>query len=192
MEPLSRPQTQEADLLGARVRKANDQVCRPPVWQGVSLAEEADDGIGQKNRSTPSAARRRAPCNHFSASRLECSPDTGRQLPGHSASCPPETTLIRGRCYDSTLNPAANNFKEAAEDCATKAGNLPSVAELYEIREVLNLGKGTGTEHAYSNEVYANTAQANYSTVTVDGNGALTEQPISAPSSYICAYTLLR
>jgi hypothetical protein len=111
---------------------------------------------------------------------------------GHSVSCPAESTLIRGVCYDSSLNPEAESYKAAAEACAVKGGTLPSVAELYEIRNLINLGNGTGNEHAVSSEVYANTAQANYSTIVVDGTGAITEQPIVAPSRYVCAYPLVR
>src|SRR5271154_2863674 len=41
---------------------------------------------------------------------------------GHSASCPANTTLIRGVCFDSQTNGEAPNVKVAAERCAAKGG----------------------------------------------------------------------
>ena len=111
---------------------------------------------------------------------------------GHSASCPSGTTLIRGVCFDSQSNPVANTLKEAADDCAAKGGYLPTPMQLYSVRGVLNLGTGIGAEHQYTDEVYANTAGVNYSTVTVDGTGAITEKGIGSPSRYTCAYPLVR
>jgi hypothetical protein len=111
---------------------------------------------------------------------------------GHAAACPPATTLIRGICFDAQSNPVANTLKEAADDCAAKGGYLPTPMELYSVRGVLNLGTGIGNEHQYTDEVYANTAGVNYSTVTIDGTGAITEQSIGSPSRYTCAYPLVR
>jgi hypothetical protein len=64
--------------------------------------------------------------------------------------------------------------------------------ELYSTRTVLNLGTGVGSDHQYTDEVYANTSGANYSTVVVDGTGAITEQSTATPSRYTCAYPLVR
>jgi hypothetical protein len=111
---------------------------------------------------------------------------------GHAAACPANTILIRGVCFDAAANPVANTLKEAADACAAKGGYLPSPMELYSVRGVLNLGTGIGNEHQYTDEVYANTAGVNYSTVTVDGTGAITEQSITSPSRYTCAYPLVR
>jgi hypothetical protein len=111
---------------------------------------------------------------------------------GHAAACPANTILIRGVCFDAAANPVANTLKEAADACAAKGGYLPSPMELYSVRGVLNLGTGIGNEHQYTDEVYANTAGVNYSTVTVDGTGAITEQSITSPSRYTCAYGLVR
>lgn len=111
---------------------------------------------------------------------------------GHSAACPGGTTLIRGICFDAAANPVANTLKEAVDACAAKGGYLPTPMELYSVRGVLNLGTGVGNEHQYTDEVYANTAGVNYSTVTVDGTGAITEQSITSPSRYTCAYALVR
>jgi hypothetical protein len=111
---------------------------------------------------------------------------------GHAASCPSATTLIRGVCFDSAANPVANTLTEAADACAAKGGYLPSPMELYSVRGVLNLGTGVGTDHQYTDEVYADTAGANYSTVVIDGTGAITEQSITSPSRYTCAYALVR
>jgi hypothetical protein len=113
-------------------------------------------------------------------------------LGGHSAACPTATILIRGVCFDAASNPVANTLKEAADACAAKGGYLPSPMELYSVRGVLNLGTGVGNEHQYTDSVYANTAGVNYSTVTVDGTGAITEQSITSPSRYTCAYPLVR
>ena len=110
----------------------------------------------------------------------------------HSASCPADTTLIRGICFDSSANGVVSTLKEASDACAAKGGYLPSPMELYSTRGVLNLGTGVGNDHQYTDEIYANTAGTNYSTVGVDGTGAITEQSITTPSKYTCAYPLVR
>jgi hypothetical protein len=113
-------------------------------------------------------------------------------LAGHSAACPPATTLIRGRCFDSSPNAVISTLAEAADACAAKGGYLPSPLELYSVRGVINLGTGIGTDHSYTDTVYANTAGDNYSTVVVDGTGAFTEQSVETPARYVCAYELVR
>ena len=113
-------------------------------------------------------------------------------LSGHAASCPGGTTLIRGICFDAQANPVANSLKEAADACAAKGGYLPTPMELYSVRGIINLGTGIGSEHQYTDTVYANTTGVNYSTVVIDGTGAITEQGIGSPSRYTCAYALVR
>jgi hypothetical protein len=111
---------------------------------------------------------------------------------GHAAVCPGGTTLLGGVCFDSAAEPVAPTQNAAAEACATKGGWLPSPEDLYSVRSALNLGTGVGTEHQYTDEVYANTSGANYSTVVVDGTGAITEQSVNSPSRYFCVYPLVR
>ena len=113
-------------------------------------------------------------------------------LAGHSAACPPATTLIRGTCFDSSPNAVISTLTEAVDACAQKGGYLPGPMELYSVRGVINLGTGIGTDHQYTDTIYANTAGANYSTIVVDGTGAFTEQSIATPAHYVCAYSLLR
>jgi hypothetical protein len=111
---------------------------------------------------------------------------------GHAAACPAGTTLIRGLCFDSVANPSLPTQAAAAEACAAKGGWLPSATDLYAVRGILNLGTGVGDEHQYTDIVYANTAGSDYSTVVVDGTGAITEQGITEPSRYTCVYPLVR
>ena len=111
----------------------------------------------------------------------------------HAASCPQGSTLIRGLCFDAAPNAAVNSVKEAADACAAKGGWLPSPLELYSVRGVLDLGKGVGSEHQFTDEFYGNTNGTNYKTVVVDGTGAISESEISgAPSQYTCVYPLVR
>jgi hypothetical protein len=111
---------------------------------------------------------------------------------GHAAACPGATILIRGLCFDSAANPVVQTQNAAAEACAAKGGWLPSPEDLYSVRGTLNLGTGVGDERQYTNEVYANTEGSNYSTVVVDGTGAITEQAVNQPSRYTCVYPLVR
>ncbi len=111
---------------------------------------------------------------------------------GHAASCPAGSTLIRGICFDAAANPLAATLKDASDACATKGGYLPSPLELFSTRGILNLGTGIGSDRQYTDEIYANTSGANYSTVVIDGTGAITEQSVSTPAHYICAYPLVR
>lgn len=112
---------------------------------------------------------------------------------GHSASCPANTTLIRGVCFDSTSNPEAPSLEAAAEDCAGRGGYLPTPMELYSVRGTINLGTGTGTNHQYTDSYYYDPVGGGHpSTVTIDGTGAITQQAPTNPSRYICAYALVR
>lgn len=111
---------------------------------------------------------------------------------GHTASCPAGSTMVSGICYESVSNPAVGTVFEAADNCAAKGGQLPTPLELYSVRSLLDLGTGVGANHQYTDEVYANTSGGSYSTVVVDGTGAVTEQSVNSPSRYICVYPLLR
>jgi hypothetical protein len=113
---------------------------------------------------------------------------------GHAASCPAETTLIRGLCFDSHSNPEAPNLEAAAEDCAAKGGSLPTPMELYATRGELQLGSG-GTEpdqHQFTDDLYSPPHTNNeYTTIVVNGNGLPKEQLAGEPSAYYCVYPLL-
>jgi hypothetical protein len=113
---------------------------------------------------------------------------------GHAASCPAETTLIRGLCVDSHSNPEAPNLEAAAEDCAAKGGSLPTPMELYTTQGVLQLGNGlTPSQHQFTDTLYSNIGHSDeYTTITVNGSGAPQEQPAGDPSAYYCVYPLLR
>jgi hypothetical protein len=111
---------------------------------------------------------------------------------GHSAACPAGTTLIRGICFDSAPGPETANVKTAADACAAKGGYLPTPLQLYSTRGILNLGTGIGNDHQFTDSYYANTEGGSYSTVVIDGTGELTEQAISSPGHYTCAYNLVR
>jgi hypothetical protein len=111
---------------------------------------------------------------------------------GHVASCPADTTLIRGVCFDSSSNPEAPNLVAAAERCAVKGGYLPTPLELYSAKGVVNLGTGVGTSKQFTDDIYSAVGQGKYSTVTIDGTGAIAEQEISQPAQYYCVYPLVR
>jgi hypothetical protein len=111
---------------------------------------------------------------------------------GHSASCPPATTLIRGVCFDSAAGPEVANIKIAADACAAKGGYLPSPMELYSTRGVLNLGTGIGNDRQFTDAYYGNTLGTKYATVALDGTGEFTEQLVTSPAHYTCAYALVR
>jgi hypothetical protein len=111
---------------------------------------------------------------------------------GHAAACPGGTTLIRGVCFDSSPGPEVPNLQSAADACASKGGYLPGPMELYSVRGIINLGTGIGNDHQFTDSYYANTAGVNYRTVVVDGTGTITEQPVTSPGHYTCAYALVR
>jgi hypothetical protein len=117
---------------------------------------------------------------------------SAESVSGHTAACPPGTTLIRGICFDSASNPAVGSVTAAADECAAKGGYLPSVLELYSTRSVLNLGTGVGDDHQYTDAYYSRPGEGSYRTLVVDGTGALSELEVNAPSRYICAYDLIR
>ena len=138
---------------------------------------------------------------------------------GHSAGCPGGTTLIRGICFDSSSNPPVKSLAKAREGCAAKGGYLPTPQELYSARGVLNLGTGVGNDVQYSAAYYGNSKDAgdekaeaekeekeakvphpkdhtgpvnSPSTITVDGQGRMTEQSVDEEAEYTCVYPLVR
>jgi hypothetical protein len=113
-------------------------------------------------------------------------------LGGHTASCPGGAILIRGICFDSSPGPQLSNVTAAADACASKGGWLPTPLELYSIRGVINLGTGVGADNTFTDVYYANTSGVNYSTVVVNGTGAIAEQPVTSPGHAVCAYPLVR
>jgi hypothetical protein len=109
---------------------------------------------------------------------------------GHAAACPGGSTLIRGVCYDLSLNPAVAGVKAAATACQAKGGYLPTPMQLFSIRDVVNLGNGSAPDYAVADQYYAD--NTNYKTITVDGAGKMEELSITSPTKYICAYELVR
>lgn len=157
------------------------------------VAPDAINGSKIADRSVTGADINLSALGTVPAATSATGADNSQTVGGHSASCPTGTTLVRGICFDSSSNPEAPNLEAAADDCAAKGGFLPSPMELYSARDVLNLGSGIGNNHQYTDDVFANTeTQSNYSTVVIDGTGAVSDQLTSAPSRYICAYPLVR
>jgi hypothetical protein len=121
-------------------------------------------------------------------------------ITGHAAGCPGGTTLIRGVCFDSSSNPPVDSLTQARDACAAKGGYLPGPLELYSARGVLNLGTGVGNDVQYTDTYYDNTEvektehQNAPSTITVDGQGKMTEQGVNDPggAEYTCVYPLVR
>lgn len=111
---------------------------------------------------------------------------------GHSASCPANTTLIRGVCFDSAPNAAVLSVFEASDNCRAKGGFLPSPMELRSTRDVLDLGTGSGTDNRYTDEIYANDAATSYSTVVIADGGGFTAVSTLESEKYVCAYPLVR
>ena len=113
---------------------------------------------------------------------------------GHTASCPQETTLIRGLCYDPQANHEAPNVEAAAEDCASKGGYLPTPMQLYSTHNVLDLGTGgTPSQHEFTDDLYGAVGSGSPNKVVVV-NGVSTPEEYEAdkPSAYICVYPLVR
>ena len=112
----------------------------------------------------------------------------------HSASCPANTTLIRGLCFDKHSNPPIKGVEAAAEACATKGGWLPTPLELYSARGVLNLGTNTGIEqHQFTDALYGDVNSGNLEkTIVVDGVSSPESYEADGESSYYCVYPLVR
>lgn len=115
-------------------------------------------------------------------------------ITGHAAACPGGTTLIRGVCFDSASSGPVASLTKARDACAAKGGYLPSPLKLYSARGVLNLGTGVGSDVQYTDTYYDNTTDENKSpsTITVDGQGTLTEQSVNDEAEYTCVYPLVR
>jgi len=111
----------------------------------------------------------------------------------HGASCPDGTVLIRGLCYDLTLQGPVQGVAKAATNCAAKGGFLPTVMELYTARTLVFLGSGTPPDHAVADVYYYDDFDP--LTITVDGSGTIKQldaEGVGSNTKYICAYQLVR
>jgi len=119
--------------------------------------------------------------------------ENANTVAGHSASCPANTILIHGLCFDSHSHPEAPNLEAAALDCSAKGGFLPSPMELYSLSGFLQLGNGLGaSQHQFTDDLYSNIGHNNeYTTIVVNSSGPK-EQPSGEPSAYYCVYPLVR
>jgi hypothetical protein len=120
--------------------------------------------------------------------------DTSNANEKHSAGCPGGSTLIRGLCFDLALNPVVQGVKAAANACAAKGGYLPTVMELYSVRNVINLGTGVPPNYAIADAYFSNTFGTNYRSLTVDGAGKIAQfdDVDNGSTQFICVYELIR
>jgi hypothetical protein len=113
---------------------------------------------------------------------------------GHPATCPAGTTLIRGVCFDSSPAGIAPGLKEAAVACAENGGWLPTPAELFSAKGILNLGTGIGTDEQFTDSVYVDDGgeEDETWTITIDGKGTIERHELDTQSSFFCVYPLVR
>jgi hypothetical protein len=156
------------------------------------LANNAVNGRKVRNNSLTGADINLGALGTVPSATHAGSADTAGSVNGHGAACPPGTVLLRGVCFDSSSNPVAPSVTAAADGCAAKGGYLPGPMELYSVRGVINLGTGVGTDQQFTDTYYGNTTGGAYSTVVIDGTGAISEQGVGSPAEYICAYPLVR
>ncbi len=131
-------------------------------------------------------------------------------LNGHAVSCPGGTKLIRGICFDTAPNGPVLGVKAAADGCAAKGGNLPTVEQLESVRSAIDLGDGTGTHAMFTDSYYYDLRNNEpgespgpklfQETTVVSSSGAkippvVNENPkheIVAEYEYLCSYPLVR
>jgi hypothetical protein len=111
---------------------------------------------------------------------------------GHSASCPANTILIRGLCFDSTPNAVTTSVFSASDNCRAKGGWLPTPLALRSTADVLDLGTGVGTDVRYTDSVYTNDAGTTFSTMTIVDSGGFTQASTLVNAQYFCVYPLVR
>ena len=171
--------------VGTRQLKAGAVTTGKLAGEAVTAAKVAEHSLTGQDISLPALGTVPMAADASQASNSDT-------VGGHSASCPANTTLIRGLCFDSQSNPEAPNLEAAALDCAAKGGYLPSPMQLYSTKAVLNLGDGVGTEKRFTDDLYSKVGEGKYSTIVIDGAGAVEEQEITQPASYMCVYPLVR
>ena len=173
--------------VGARQIKAGAVTTGKVANEAITAAKVAEHSLTGQDISLPALGTvpMAADASHAANS------DT---VGGHSASCPVNTTLIRGLCFDSSSNPEAPNLEAAALDCSAKGGYLPSPMQLYSTQGTLQLGNGlSASQHQFTDTLYNTPGVSNnYTTIVVNGSGYPVEQPAGNPSAYYCVYPLVR
>src|ERR1044072_7784667 len=113
---------------------------------------------------------------------------------GYSATCPANTTLVRGTCYDSAVSGPIVDIRNAADACRDKGGLLPTGMEAMSIRQAIFLGNGVGTNSVYTDSYVGNTEGINFGMTVVNNAGpeyAENEDPdtqaIVGNFQYVCA-----
>jgi hypothetical protein len=173
--------------VGARQLKASSVTNGKIAGGAITAAKVAEHALTAQDINLPALGS--VPNAANAANALDAN-----AVGGHAASCPANTTLIRGLCFDSQSNPEAPNLEAAAEDCAAKGGFLPTPMELYSTQGTLRLGSGLGaSQHQFADDLYSAPHTDNeYTTIVVNGSGLPTEQPAGDPSAYYCVYPLVR
>ncbi len=117
----------------------------------------------------------------------------------HSATCPANTTLIRGVCFDSTPSGPVTEVQNAALECAKRGGWLPTPQELFSARGVLNLGDGTSYHSQFTDSYIGNTSGTHYQIIVVNSTEEKEVnlenkegQKVPATYEYTCTYPLVR
>jgi hypothetical protein len=118
---------------------------------------------------------------------------------GHQASCPGNTILIRGSCYDPAPSGPVLGVRAAADACAARGGFLPTPGEALTIRGTVPLGDGTGTNSVFTDTYVANTQGVQFWTTVVNNSGAVPvrdedekiKDKVIANYNYVCVYELV-
>jgi hypothetical protein len=114
------------------------------------------------------------------------------------ATCPANTALIRGNCYDTSLSGPILDIRNAADACAAKGGFLPTVMEAMSIRGAINLGSGGSPNSIYTDSYVGNTEGINFGMTVVNNvepeyaeNEDPTTKAITGFYHYLCTYRLV-
>ncbi len=135
--------------VGARQLKASSVTSGKIASGAITAAKVAEHSLTGSDINLPALGTVPNAANAANAS-------NANTVGGHAASCPANTTLIRGLCFDSQSNPEAPNLEAAAEDCAAKGGYLPTPMELYSTQGILHLGTGLGpSQHQFTDDLYS-------------------------------------
>jgi uncharacterized Zn-binding protein involved in type VI secretion len=177
----------------------------------VTSRKIADDAIGSSN-----VARHSINGDDIKISSLGTVPSSrstkvagsAAAIGGHRASCPSDSVLISGACFDRRPNRAVQGVKAASDDCAAKGGYLPKPLDLWAARGALSLGDGTAAHSQFTDSYViqsrpsdgsASTATSYAATTVVNENGLeavvneaeLGKAPV-ASFQFICTYRLIR
>jgi len=178
--------------VGTRQIKAGAIVNSKLAPNAIDSAKVAKHSLSGRNFALSSIGR--VP-NAENAERA----DAAKSLAGYDSSCPANTVLSHGLCFDAAPSGPVTGVKTAADKCTEAGGFLPTPAQLLAAKGALNLGDGNGSHAQFTDSLFVDPGAGQYMGIDVISQAGEKMVPLNNSSNeivatyeYTCVYQSIR